>query len=137
MFSFLSGLSGVTGKIILIAAAIILAMSVAFYVYYRISSSDINALNAELTTTKTAIQEQNQTIANLQKITVNQKDSIESLQTQLSKAESDRAELATKVNNLNIVKNAQINRVQLQTTLNNDLNNLFNGFSGVSDVKSK
>lgn len=134
MFSFLSSL---TDKILAGAIIIILVISVAFYVYYRISASNIDALNADLTTTKTAIQEQNQTIANLQKVTTNQKDSIESLQTQLSKAESDRAELATKVKNLNIVKNAQINRVQLQTTLNNELNNLFNGFSGVSDVKSK
>jgi septal ring factor EnvC (AmiA/AmiB activator) len=120
----------ITSKLFLLSVGALVVLVTIFGIYFKISQDQIEALTANLAKTEVAIDLQKQAIDDMKLIAESQKQSIEEMQTQISKAESDRAALATQIRNLNIVQNAQTNRPQLQTNMNTQLNDLFSSVNG-------
>ena len=111
-------------------------LGIGFGIYFKISQDQIETLTANLAKTEQAVKLQEKTISDMQEVATTQKYAIESMQTQLNKAESDRATLAAQIRNLNIIQNAQTNRPLLQTNMNTQLNELFNSvIPGATNVK--
>ena len=125
----------ITSKLFLLSVGAFLILATIFGIYFKISQDQIETLTANLAKTEVAIDLQKQAIDDMKKIAESQKQSIADMQTQLSKAESDRATLATQIRNLNIIQNAQTNRPQLQTNMNTQLNDLFNSVKGGTNAK--
>ena len=125
----------ITSKLFLLSVGAFLILATIFGIYFKISQDQIETLTANLAKTEVAIDLQKQAIDDMKKVAESQKQSIAEMQTQLSKAESDRATLATQIRNLNIIQNAQTNRPQLQTNMNTQLNDLFNSVKGGTNAK--
>ena len=120
----------ITSKLFLLSVGALLILSTIVGIYFKISQDQIEALTANLAKTEVAIDLQKQAIDDMKKIAESQKQSIADMQTKISRAEEDRATLATQIRNLNIVQTAQTNRPQLQTNMNTQLNDLFNSVKG-------
>lgn len=125
-----------TDKILLVMVGAFAILGIGFGIYFKISQDQIETLTANLAKTEQAVKLQEKTISDMQEVATTQKYAIESMQTQLNKAESDRATLAAQIRNLNIIQNAQTNRPLLQTNMNTQLNELFNSvIPGATNVK--
>lgn len=123
-------------KILLVMVGAFAILGIAFGIYFKISQNQIETLTANLAKTEQAIKLQEKTISDMQDVATAQKYAIESMQTQINKAESDRATLAAQIRNLNIIQNAQTNRPLLQTNMNTQLNELFKSVTpGATNVK--
>jgi septal ring factor EnvC (AmiA/AmiB activator) len=127
----------ITDKLFLGCLAALLLIAGIFYLYFHISQKQIEALNQQIAGQKVAIQEQKSTIDSLQTVAKQQKADIETLQTKMSASEAAHAKLVAQVHSLNIAQNAQKNRAQMQTNLNQQLSTMFSNTptGGTPDAK--
>lgn len=127
----------ITNKLLLLAVGAFAVLLGAFYFYYRNTQAALQTMAANVARAEVAIDIQKQALTQLQTIAEEQKISMQMMQGRLNKAEADRAQLAKAIKDLNITASAQTNRSQLQTNLNNQLNELFNSaVEGTRDAKT-
>jgi uncharacterized protein HemX len=124
----------VTNNLMIMGAAVLVALLAVFGLYFWYAQDQIAQLHASVATAQSAIEQQNLTINNMQQVAESQKLAIQSLQTDLNRAETQRAQLAAQVRNLNIVRSAQTNRPQTQTMINNQINQLFDSVRETSNA---
>ena len=129
MFGFL------TNNLMIMGAAVMAAVLVVFGLYFWYAQDQIAQLHANVATAQSAIEQQNLSISNLQRMAESQRLAIQSLQTDLSRAETQRAQLAAQLRNLNIARSAHSNRPQTQTLINNQINQLFESIRDTSNAR--
>lgn len=110
--------TGITGKLLIAQAVVILCMAAAGYFYFNHSQSVISGLTADKARLETAVNLQEETIAAQQAAAQRQNAESLRLQQSLSDAESQRRDLESRLRSRNLEAMARTNSADLEQRIN-------------------
>lgn len=117
--------STISSKIIIALVAVIIAMAVAGFFYFRYTQSTISTLTTNNARLEQAVQTQAATIAAQQAAARRQNEESLQLQQSLAEADTRRRSLEARIRRLNIESLARTNRAQAQDQVSSDAMQIF------------